>query len=222
MSASAAGSTAAFAPGHDFTANVFHDLSQPLTALHCSLELALARDQTIEEFRASVEAALHNAERLRQRLLLLRELSDADDPGDTSTPLPLDQLLQQLREDMLPLFESAGQSFELTCEPVEVPANPAKLGRGFFYLLEFLLRCASPSHGLSMRGERKDPRQVEICIAGCAARVEAGPSDDCSEPDWDGELEIARRTFRALGGDLVWMTPAGLPGVWIVRLPCLS
>ena len=67
------------------------------------------RDQTIEEFRASVEAALHNAERLRQRLLLLRELSDAEDPGDTSTPLALDQLLQQLREDMLPLFESAGR-----------------------------------------------------------------------------------------------------------------
>ena len=83
MSAPAAASTAGVAPGHDFAANVFHDLSQPLTALHCSLELALARDQTIEEFRASVEAALHNAERLRQRLLLLRELSDADDPGDT-------------------------------------------------------------------------------------------------------------------------------------------
>jgi hypothetical protein len=222
MSASAAASAAEFASGHDFAANVFHDLSQPLTALHCSLELALARDQTVEEFRASVEAALDNAERLRQRLLLLRELSDADDPGDASTPLPLDQLLQQLREDMLPLFESAGQSFELTCDPVEVPANGAKLVRGFFYLLEFLLRCASPSHRLSMRAERRDHQQVEICIAGCAARTGAEPSDDCSGPYWDGELEIARRTFRALGGDLVWMTPAGLPGVWIVRLPCVS
>ena len=86
---------------------------------------------------------------------------------------------------MLPLFESAGQSFELTCEPVEVPANEAKLVRGFFYLLEFLLRCASPSHRLSMRAERRDQQQVEICIAGCAARAGAGPSDDCSGPDWE-------------------------------------
>jgi len=182
----------------------------------------LVRDQTLEEFRASVEAALQNAERLRQRLLLLRELSDAEDPGDTSTPLALDQILQQLREDMLPLFESAGRSFELTCEAVKVPANEAKLVRGFFYLLEFLLRCPSPSHGLSMRGERKDQQQVEICIAGCGARVAAAPSDDCCEPDWNGELEIARRTFCAVGGDLIWSACPGLPGVWIVRLPCVS
>ncbi len=108
------------APRRDFASNVFHDLSQPLTALHCSLELALLRDQTGEEFRTSVESALQNAERLRQRLLLLRELSDADDPGDVAMPLALDRLLQQLCEDMVPLFESAGRSLELTCEPVQV------------------------------------------------------------------------------------------------------
>ena len=222
MSAPASASTAETTPRCDFASNVFHELSQPLTALHCSLELAFVRDQTIEEFRASVEAALHAAERLRQRLLLLRELSDAEDPGDTSTPLALDQLLQQLREDMLPLFESAGRSFELACASVKVAANEAKLMRGFFYLLEFLLRCPSPNHGLSMRGERKDRQQVDIRIAGWGARVVAAPSADCSEPDWSGELEIARRTFRAIGGDLTWMPSAGLPGVWIVRLPCVS
>ena len=172
---------------------VFHDLSQPLTALQCSLELALVRDQTIEEFRASVEAALHGAERLRQKLLLLRELSDADDPGDTSTPLALDRLLQQLRDDMLPLFESAGRSLELTCEPAQVPANESKLMRGFFYLLEFLLRCPSPSHRLSMHGERKDRQQVEIRIAG------AGPAS------------MLRRLTIAPGriGAVSWRLPAG-------------
>ncbi len=205
----------------DFASNVFHDLSQPLTALQCSLELALVRDQTLEEFRDSVEAAIDAAEQLRQRLLLLRELSDAEDPGDASTPLALDRLLLQLREDMLPLFESAGLTLELICEPVEVLANEGKLTRGFFYLLEFLLRCPSPSHGLSMRGGRRE-QQVEICIAGCGARIGAGMADDCSEPDWSGELEIARRTFRALGGDLRWSVLADLSGVWIVQLPCVS
>ena len=67
-----------------FVSDIFHKLSQPLTALHCSLELSLARDETAEEYRASVEAALQNADRLRQGLLLMRELSDADDPGDIS------------------------------------------------------------------------------------------------------------------------------------------
>jgi hypothetical protein len=222
VSAPAAVSAAGVARDHDFASNVFHDLSQPLTALHCSLELALLQDQTIEEFRASVEAALGAADRLRQQLLLLRELHDADDPGDTSTPLALDRLLQQLREDMLPLFGSAARSFNLTCESVRVPANDAKLERGFFYLLEFLLRCDSPGQALIMRGERTSQQQVEIRIAGCGASANSGPSDDRSQPDWSGELEIARRTFRAIGGDLVWMSPDGFPSTWIVRLPSVD
>jgi signal transduction histidine kinase len=219
VSAHAAAPTRELAADRNFVSNVFHDLSQPLTALQCSLELALVRDQTIEEFRASVETAVDAAETLRQRLLLLRELSEADDPGDTS-PLALDRLLQQLREDMLPLFEDAGRSLELTCESVEVTANEAKLTRGFFYLLEFLVRCSSPGATLVIRGERTGQRQVEIRIAGCeaAARIDVALSDDnCSGPDCRGELEIARRTFRAIGGDLTWMTSPALPGDLIVQ-----
>ncbi len=222
MSAAPLAPSTEVASGRDFALSAFHDLSQPLTALHCSLELALLRDQTIEEFRASVEAALQNADRLRQRLLLLRELRDADDPGDTSMPLDLDQLLRRLREDMLPLFESAGRYIELACEAVQVPANEAKLTRGFFYLLEFLFRCDSPGCVLRMHGRRSRQQQVEICIEGCGARTDAGPSEGCVDPDWSGELEIARRTFRAIGGDLTWIASPGLPGVWMVRLPCVD
>jgi phospho-acceptor domain-containing protein len=220
LSSAAVATAPALASRQDFASNVYHDLSQPLTALHCSLELALVRDQTVEEFRASVEAALQNAERLRQQLLLLRELSDAEDPGDVS-PLALDRLLQQLREDMLPLFESAGRSFALTCVPVQVPANEAKLMRGFFYLLEFLLRCAAPGRDLCLQGRRTGQQQLEICIEGCAVRAEAGPSECSLDPDWNGGLEIARRTFRAIGGELMRMDSDGLPGVWMVRLPCV-
>ncbi len=221
MSAAAAAAAPELASRQDFASDVYHDLSQPLTAMHCSLELALLRDQTVEEFRASVEAALQNAERLRQKLLLLRELSDAEYPGDVS-PLALDRLLQQLREDMLPLFEFAGRSFELACEPVQVPANEAKLTRGFFYLLEFLLRCASPSCDLRLHGRRTGQQQLEICIEGCGARAETGRSECLLEPNWSGELEIARRTFRAIAGEIVWMDSDGLPGFWTVRLPCIG
>ncbi len=87
---------------------VFHNLSQPLTALHCELELALRRDQTVEELRGSVQAALEDAERLRQRLLLVRALNDASNPGDLSQPTELCELFRQLHEDMLPLFALGG------------------------------------------------------------------------------------------------------------------
>jgi len=194
---------------------VLHKLSQPLTALQCSLELSLVRDQTCEEFRASVEAALQNAGRLRQNLLLLRELSDAEDPGDISAPVALQPLLLGLREDFLPVCESAGGRFDLHCPPLQVRGNAARLARAFFYLLEYLLRSAR-HRSLSVTVKRTQARRAEIKITFSGAD---SPAQDASEPISAGEVEIARRTFRAVGGDLAFAESASRPSAWIVSLP---
>ena len=201
-----------------FVSDVFHSLSQPLTALQCSLELSLARDQTSQEFRASVEAALLNAERLRQRLLLLRELSEADDPGDVSAPVQLRQLLQELREDLLPVCEAAGGCFDLNCDSVQVRGNGNKLTRAFFYLLEYLLR-SGPRTSLSAHVAPTNGRQVEIRMTFSGTGSAAVPGDDSSEPVSTGEVEIARRTFRAVGGDLASVDSAAGQCVWLASLP---
>jgi signal transduction histidine kinase len=201
-----------------FVSDVFHKLSQPLTALQCSLELSLARDRSLGEFRASVEAALHNAERLRQRLLLLRELHDADDPGDTSTPVQLQELLHDLQQDFLPVCESAGGCFTVSCEPVQVRGNGAKLRRAFFYLLEYLLRT-SKRRSLNVTVDQANGRKVEIRLTVSEGRFAAPPANDASDTISTGELEIARRTFRAIGGHLAPFESAGLPTGWIASLP---
>src|SRR5580658_4323384 len=92
-----------------FLSEVFHSLSQPLTALHCTLDLAMQHDRTTEQLRASVQSALDNAERLRRRLLLIRALQDAENPGDTSELVDVNALLRELCDDMSPLFESTGR-----------------------------------------------------------------------------------------------------------------
>ena len=198
--------------------DVLHKLSQPLTALQCSLELSLVRDQSAEEFRASVEAALQNAERLRQSLLLLRELSDADDPGDTSAPVDLQRLLLELREDFLPVFESAGGRFDLNCGPVQVRGNRAKLARAFFYLLEYLLR-SSRHRSLNVNVEQTKGRQAEIRMAFFNTVSSEASTNDAFEPLLAGEVEIARRTFRAAGGDLASAESASGQSIWIASLP---
>ncbi len=199
-----------------FVSEVSHSLSQPLTALHCSLELSLACDQTVEEFRASVAAAMQNAERLRQRLLLCRELSEADDPGDILQPVPLHRVLQQLREELLPLAESAGCELELTCTPLHVRGSETRLTRGLFYLLEFLLRIVQENSDLRVRAQQVNEEEVEITISvgGLQPEILAG-----EELRSRCEIEIAQRTFRAVGGDLAVSAAAFMPSVWIVRLP---
>lgn len=125
-----------------FISEVFHNLSQPLTALHVSLDLSLLRDQTVEELRFSLESALQNTERLRQRLLLVRALQDAADPVDNSQVTDLNAMLRELHEYLLPMFESAEQEFVLTIDnnAVLVRADSEKLRRALFYFLEYIFR----------------------------------------------------------------------------------
>jgi signal transduction histidine kinase len=206
---------------HSFLSEIVHNLSQPLTALQCSLELSLFRDQTVNELRASVEAALENAECLRQRLRMLRELNQADDPGDLSLPIELNGLLRELREELLPLFESAGQQFELhlECGTLPVLGNQTKLMRALFYFLEYLFRYSAKEATLSLGVCPTRQRQAEISIATSSclpvgSAVENEPGSQCS-----CEIEIARRSFRAAGGDFALISSASGQSLWKATLP---
>ena len=151
----------------EFVSEVFHSLSQPVTALQCSLELSLLRDQTAEQYRASVEAALQNAERLRQRLLQAREMAEACDPGDTSQPVALDSLLNEVCEDLQPLFESAGQRLAWDCRAVQVHGDRQKLQRGFVYLLEYVQRNPVFDRGVTISTTIADSQHsVRVNLAG--------------------------------------------------------
>ncbi len=196
------------------TYDIFHTLSQPLTALQCSLELALVRDRTAEDLRASVEAALENAERLRQSFLLLRELNDADDPGDISAPVDLGQVLLELQEDFLPVFESAGGQFDLVCDPAHIRGNSAKLRQAFFYLIEYLLGALARPN-LSVRVEPREEGKVEVRMT---FSDQGSAAEGLCEPVSAGEVEIARRTFQAVGGDLALVASGCEQSIWIASL----
>jgi len=206
-----------------FVSEVFHNLSQPLTALHCSLELSLFRDQTADELRAGIATALENAACLRQRLLLLRELNQAGDPGDLSLPTDLNELLRDLREELLPLFESAGQQFELHLEAgeLQVCGNRTKLMRALFYFLEYLFRYSAPGARLELRARAAEERQAEISIATCSC-LPVGPSAENESYQRSCEIEIARCSFEAAGGEFGLLASGSGPSVWRATLPRLS
>ncbi len=60
---------------------LIHKLSQPLTAMHGSLELALLQEDAPSEYRRIFRESLEEADRMMQTLALLREVLDAEDPG---------------------------------------------------------------------------------------------------------------------------------------------
>jgi hypothetical protein len=183
-------------PDREFLYHIFHLMSQPMTALQCSLELALVNREGLEECRSSIEFALENIDRLRRRLLLVREMADACDPGDISCPVDLGELVEEAVEQLQPLLESIGHMPALRLSRVQVVGERGRLLRAFLYLLESLLG------NTSTKGEANSV--ISLHQEGCEATARVagrrvGGMQDSSRK-MSAELEIARRTFEAVGG----------------------
>ncbi len=203
-----------------FVSEVFHNLSQPLTALHCWLDLALHRDRTVDDLRESIQTALENAERLRQRLLLVRALSDATDPGDLSQPTELNELFRDLQQDMHPLFESAGKKLDVRIEsdPILIRGNYARLTGALFCFLEYVFRYLPEGEALSIRARLCNRKRAEIMIAAAGNLPVAASIDNGPLPPYSCEIEMIRRSFRAAGGDFVLISSATGQNVWRATL----
>jgi len=192
--------------------DLFHQLSQPLTALQCALELSLARDRTAEQFRSSVALALENSGRLRACLLRIRALRDADDPGHPGT-VAVEEIFRLLHEEMLPLLEAAAVCWRMEEMSASVQADRAKLKAGLFHLFLHLLEEFHRGE-LRVRLQEVSRRRVQINITLQAAVANGNP---------DGEflLEIARRSFRAMGGELILCRTGGVRPLVEIRI-CLQ
>ena len=191
------------APGDsDLIADIFHGIGQPLTALECGLELALRQDTSVAQFRARMKSALVSAQILHEQVVELRMLLDAGDPGDTSVPVAIDGVLLQLQDDFRPLVDTAETALSVRCKPAMVRGNTARLRSGFFHLFEFLVG-SSPQRAITVFATQKSNRFLKVRFV---VRPRAGVS--CSQSTMvvdTGEmaLRIARRTFHAVGGELV-------------------
>lgn len=132
-----------------FVSDLFHALAQPLTGLHCSLEVALRRPAlSAEEARSSLEQALHASERVYQSVLFVRQLAEAD----RTPPLGcvrLDEALRELHNEILPVGESLEVELSLQADGIEVLASAENISRALFLVADFALRELRPREGLS-------------------------------------------------------------------------
>ena len=203
MTVQTANSSSAEQAERDLVSDIYHTLSQPLTALECGLEVSLRQDNTVAQLRARVASALVTAQVLHQRLLEARTLQDAGDAGDTTLPVPVQDLLSQLQEDFLLVARSAKVKLRVKCEPAMVRGNEARLRSGFFHLFEYLMGTCPAHHTVHIRGVRTSSAVLEVQFTnGGSTRSKAIEPARAVSPG-DMGLRIAQRIFRAVGGDLV-------------------
>ena len=100
-----------------------------------------------------------------------------------------------------------------------VCADKTKLMRGLFYLLEYLLRYSPPGSTLDLQLHSTSQGHAEITIA-TSSCLPIGPAaeNEIAAP-YPCEIEIARRSFRAAGGDFVLASSKASRGVWRATLP---
>src|SRR3954465_7105400 len=96
-----------------FLSEAFHTFHQPLTGLHCGLELALQKQRTIEEYRERISDALEHAGAILKLNKALRELVDAADPGERFGTVALAPLLAQLAEELALVADPASVNIEV-------------------------------------------------------------------------------------------------------------
>jgi hypothetical protein len=107
------GNPAATAEGESrqLVSDLFHQLSQPLTTLCCSLELALLQTPSAQQCGEIVRLALAQAEKVSSLATTMRELFDAGQAGEGGEVLELRRAVEDAVGDLLPVAESAGVQF---------------------------------------------------------------------------------------------------------------
>jgi len=188
----------------DLISELFHALNQPLTGLRCSLELALTGRRVAAEYMNTIESALSLAVQIADTCGKIRQVVEADDPGDAQW-LPLAQYVNEVVTDMLPVAEQAGITLSLAPGKVAgspyVFCEPQRLRQALFYLLEYAI--AQPGNAeLAVRSlpSPEKTAAIEITILG-RAHLPSGRKQD-SKLDQRFRMAIALGVFEAAGGSI--------------------
>jgi C4-dicarboxylate-specific signal transduction histidine kinase len=187
--------------------DLFHALSQPLTALCCSLELALQQTLTVEQYREGVSAALMQAERVSWLTMGLRELFDAGQAGEGCEVLLLQVAVESAIEDIQLVAEAAG--VRISCLPrsaCPVWFEAQRLHNGLFHLLGFVVGCAHRGSAVKIElDESGEQFRLALTVSGPRPMPPA-PVPKAAEGEPLAELArrlglgIARAIFEAAGG----------------------
>lgn len=189
------------------SSDLFHALSQPLTALRCSLELALQQTPTVEQYHESVSRALAQAERVSWLAMGIRELFEAQQSGDGCEALLLRDAVENAIDEVLLVAEAAGVricfSPRSAC-PVWFEAQ--RLRQGLFHLLGFVVSHGERDSLLRIELAKSEGRSLLSLNVPRGCRTDHPSSSDAEERDRPHELArrlaagIARAIFEAAGG----------------------
>jgi hypothetical protein len=180
-----------------FVSDVFHSLSQPLTALQCSLEIALIKPaETSEHYRAAINDSLVMVRHIVDTSIFLREMADAECPG-TAVKKDLGGVLLHLLEEMAPLLESSGVRLRMEwMDEIVCHVDSAKLEKALFLLVDQMRSEVTSPTDLQVACRRGPSHaEIELNLSAEVLRAQPGAREHRS-------IELASAMVRGMGGAL--------------------
>jgi len=188
--------------------DLFHQLSQPVTSLCCSLELARLQTSTLKQYAEIVSRTLSEAQKVSWLVTALRELFNASQAGEDCEVLELRQAIGHAVDDLRPVAESAGvQVHYLALSACPIWFDPKRLRQGLFHLLGFMLGSRGPGAELTIALDRRGAQSVlSLTVSGtekCGDAANGGPDPEHLPRELlrRFELGLARTIFDAGGAD---------------------
>ena len=178
----------------------FHSFHQPLTSLHCGLELALSKPRTDGEYRKRIEDALVNAGQILRLNKALRELVDATDPGERFGTVALEPMIAQLREEVALVAGATGVTVEFTGKyNVQIAADPMKLLMMLGNLISKVVAETSSEGAVKVNGILASG-SLRLVITSCQLHGEEPNPSDMEFKLREIRLDAARCYIETIGG----------------------
>lgn len=180
----------------------FHSFHQPLTSLHCGLEIALLKPRTEEDYRKRIQEALASAGMAFELNKALRELVDAEDPGERFGTVAFAPLFAQVLDEVLSVAAAAEVQVKAAeCPNVYICADPMKLLR---MLGNYL---AAKANELEAGGEvaikfRVEEGELAIVIATSGTTKPIAESAASAQKCREIRLDAVRNYVETIGGEL--------------------
>jgi hypothetical protein len=180
----------------------FHSFHQPLTSLHCGLEITLLRQRSENEYRERVQDALLHAGIILRLNRALRELVEATDPGERFGNVSARSLLTKVLEEVLIVAEPALVAISAGDVPdVTVAADPIKLSRTLGQSFAYQITDLAPGSSVKLTSwTDRDHLYLKIVPEG--KKRELAPDNSIEMKLRAINADAACAYIRTIGGNL--------------------
>lgn len=188
-----------------------HQISQPLTSLQGTLELALLGQLRASECGEVLQKAFEEVHRLAAAFATLQDVIEAEDPGENFQRINLKRVVRKVLKEVAPESRSRGVRLILgSLVDADVEVNPPRTEAILRELLRQLIQQGDPNRTLrTALLVRQSYAELSICDENSAA--EEGVRAEAGSPTLDPGQEIRgiqltwwrlRRSINAQGGRL--------------------